>query len=563
MLGYRYIELNSTYRNRILYPNPSDFIVQISQSGQKDKYNAIEPISDTSPILSWNNSFCENSDRNEITGLTTAFFDTSNSLFTASTFTVTSGDGGQLRAVNGFYVGATLYDVKNVYTRVITNYEYIGTVSGNNAAIITVDRPLGDGISNPSFNIINPTPIPTNTANTVIQFFVPGSTGADNFYNGYYIQAVNGGDLVTPQYFPITAYDSVNHLITINTGNAGTAQNWAGSSADINFVIRKVIPTITGTIPDNPAIAVSTTGTAIQLPSNASAINEFYKNSWLRMIQPFPTTVTGFSTPAAPYGQENKIVRYIADSGVFVSASTNVFTLSSSASTLDNYYVGAFITTSGNLTYLVTSYTGSTRSGTISVNWGVVPTVGSTWIFRTVFLETKYTAPPVDVTNNFEIELFSRDNVVPFFYTGSLTSVTEMRCYDVELLNLGLPNADLISCRGGRPVFYPYFYVELQNVSSSGAGNRGAIYSNNPNAVKMIFRATVDDTTIPANSPFVKIDGDGMVQRIKFRPTDNLHFAIYHSTGELFQSSVMDTIDPTAPNPLAQISACFSFREAN
>ena len=163
-----------------------------------------------------------------------------------------------------------------------------------------------------------------------------------------------------------------------------------------------------------------------------------------------------------------------------------------------------------------------------------------------------------------ELELFTRDNATPFNFTGSLITGDETSAtYEVELLNLVLPNTTLASGRGGRAVFYPYLYVELQPVSSGAFQTRNIIYSNNPNSVKMLFRAVVDDTPIPVISPFVKIDGDGMVHTVKIRPNDSFRFSVYHANGDLFQTVIEDTYSPTAPNPLCQISACFAFRKVN
>ena len=141
-----------------------------------------------------------------------------------------------------------------------------------------------------------------------------------------------------------------------------------------------------------------------------------------------------------------------------------------------------------------------------------------------------------------------------------MTSVQEAVNYEVELINLILPNSLLISARGGRPIFYPYLYVELQQVSSGTSVSKNVIYSNNPHSFKMMFRAVVDDTTATVSSPFIKIDGDSMTHVVKFKPNDAFKFSVYHSNGEPFVSEVEDQYSPTEPNPLCQISACFSFK---
>ena len=57
---------------------------------------------------------------------------------------------------------------------------------------------------------------------------------------------------------------------------------------------------------------------------------------------------------------------------------------------------------------------------------------------------------------------FSRDNLNPFVYTGSLVSQQDVVCYEVELLNLVLPNAILAVSGGGLISFYSYVYVQLR-----------------------------------------------------------------------------------------------------
>ena len=253
----------------------------------------------------------------------------------------------------------------------------------------------------------------------------------------------------------------------------------------------------------------------------------------------------------------------MAGAGTFAKAQAStdsIFTLSPGASTVNGYYNNSFLTVAGGNTRLVTSYTGATLSGSISGTWGSSFAAGAGWVTNTVTLETPFTVNPSTGANTYEIEQFSRDGWNPFTYSGSLVSTQEMVCYEVELLNLVLPNITLASGRGGRPISYPYLYLELQNISSSSAGNRGIIYSNNPYSNKMTFRVIVDDTSATTSSPFIKLDSDGMIHSIKFKPTDSFRFAVYLPDGSLFQTVQQDTVPPTPPNPLVQISACFAFK---
>jgi hypothetical protein len=166
--------------------------------------------------------------------------------------------------------------------------------------------------------------------------------------------------------------------------------------------------------------------------------------------------------------------------------------------------------------------------------------------------------PIASVIDTFEVLPFTSDNAVPFCYTGSLVSQQEMVCYEIELINLVLPNILLKS--GGLVTFYPYVYVELQNVSGASSGTKSIIYSNNQNSTRMLFRAVIDDIPNPVLSPFVKIDGDGMLQTVKFKPNDNLKFGVYLPTGEPLETVRPDSFSPASPDKLIQVSALFSIR---
>ena len=76
----------------------------------------------------------------------------------------------------------------------------------------------------------------------------------------------------------------------------------------------------------------------------------------------------------------------------------------------------------------------------------------------------------------------------------------------------------------------------------------------------MLFRAVVDDIPNPLITPFIKIDGDGMVQTIKFKPNDSFRFGVYLPNGELFDTIIPEFFSPSRPNDIKQISALFSIK---
>lgn len=549
-MSNHYLEFDSTYRNRNQYPLPGTFVIEISQSGQKNKESALDPVSNASPILYWNNSFQETGASNTSAGI---LIDTSYAPTDTSYLKITSEVGG-IRYVNDFYNGAVFQvDIAGTNTlRRIVDYEYLGIASSVENALLKLDSSLPSGTYGTGY-IQNPTPIPTNTASSVIKFFIPASDAITNFYANYKIQSITGSTL-TSVYRTITSFDAITHLATLSSS---TPEDWSSNAnADNNFAIRRDIPVLNENI-----LGSNSNGGIIQLSSNASSENSFYNGSFLRSIAPIPTD-DGFSTKVAPYSQERRIARYVGDVGIFSSIAngSSDFILSSNASSVDSYYVNCYITDGTvNQTRFITSYTGASRSGTVSSNWGAGVANGDSWFVHTAFMSSAFSVPPTTGTP-MEIEMYSRDNATPFSFNGTLVSSSQDVCYEIELLNLILPNIALVCGRGGRAIFYPYMYVELQQIASSLGTHRGVIYSNNPNAYKMMFRAVVDDTVQPVYSPFIKIDGDGMVHKLKFKPNDSFRFSVYTPGGDLFQTETSDVFSPTEPNPLVQISACFAIK---
>ena len=52
-MSIQYLEIDSTYRDRNQFPYPGQFDVIISQTGQKNKLTAINPVSLASPVVTY------------------------------------------------------------------------------------------------------------------------------------------------------------------------------------------------------------------------------------------------------------------------------------------------------------------------------------------------------------------------------------------------------------------------------------------------------------------------------------------------------------------------------
>lgn len=161
--------------------------------------------------------------------------------------------------------------------------------------------------------------------------------------------------------------------------------------------------------------------------------------------------------------------------------------------------------------------------------------------------------------NRVELLKFSRDNEIPLMVNGNTTERQNLTCYEISLLSLSLPN--VILKNNYKVVNFPYFSVGLSNMSNYHSIDNGVIYSNNPNMKKSLFRATIHDTDNFEKSDFIKVNGDGMTQTIKFKPNDNLKFSVYLPNGELFQTRLEDNTSPSEPNQSIQISALFEIKK--
>jgi hypothetical protein len=153
---------------------------------------------------------------------------------------------------------------------------------------------------------------------------------------------------------------------------------------------------------------------------------------------------------------------------------------------------------------------------------------------------------------------FESDNFTPLSYNGSMVSINETVCYEVNLVSLTLPNESLLS--GSRISFYPYVYVEFTNATSPNGASRDLIYSNNPNSKNALFIAATPNQVQPLLSTFVTLSSGGMSQIVKFKPNDNLRFSVYLPDGTLFKTLETDFYSPYTPSGRVQIDALFSIR---
>ena len=502
MSNERYIEFNSTYRNRARWPDPAEFEIPFSGSGRKGRLDALDPVSFAAPVNLWTSNYFNTTGAGSATvtgNVRNTFAVIPGPLSDQKTFVIEAAAGNTFQKLDDYYVGAVVQDTTNGEERRIIAYEYIGVGAGNDLVQVTVDKEFsGNFATGDTVNIIDPTQVNIDDGSgafTNPYFFVPAGRLGENAYSTYIIY-----NETNREYRPVLDYDSVTHILRIDTSGSAVSTTTSGpittwTNTD-NYSIRKQPPL---RFTANLTVAAGTTTSSIVLAGGPpSTVDDIYNHQFIRILPPtvgvtqYNYTVMNSDNPPAPLNEMRRIV----------------------------------------------DYDGATLTATVTPPFTVVPAVG-------------------DVV---EILDFSYDNLNPLSYSGSMVSQQQQVCYEIELLDLILPNKTLSSGQGSRIAFYPYVYVEIANVSAPGAGSIDAIYSNNPNATRMVFRAAIDDVVNPLISAFVKIDGDGMVQTLKFKPNDNLKFSVRLPNGELYRTKIQDTVSPNEPDLGLQISAMFSIK---
>jgi hypothetical protein len=337
-------------------------------------------------------------------------------------------------------------------------------------------------------------------------FFIPNGNVQPNSYSNYILYNEDNNDYVN-----VLSYDNITRLLTTEEIDPLT---WS-QLGNTNVSIRKEPPMyppkllLNGLAPK--ILRVSTPTTILFNPldtsnSRFSLINDFYKNNFMRILG----TKYVYKINA-PQNETRRITSYT-------------------------------ITNSANI--------GRSKLYTFTVN----PPFSSNFDDGGFLSETVFTI---------EILRFSFDNFNPFVYNGSLVSQQELVCYEVELMDLVLPNGIITTGTGNKIAFYPFVYVEIANISDSNAGNRNILYSNNPNSVKMVFRVPIIDIQDPEVTPFVRVTGNGVVQSMKFKPNDNLLFSVRLPNGDIFDTEIPEYYSPSLPNFYAQVSALFRITRIN
>jgi len=267
----KYLEIDSTYRNRTLWPLPSHFVLENTRPTPND-----DPISDAMPTISWQGGNVN------VSGSVVS----SN----AQTVIITATE---LSPKLNYYTNAILSPPE---TRILS-YRYIGS----NQAEITVNSPLTSITTGTLVTISDTTNLALN------RLFVPGmaETTPSNYYIGQILY-----DETTGGHATITYYDK-------NTGTITVSNSIPGWTASDSYNIRMAIPIQTGTAgPSSTAskivgVLASQIGSFARILPTYPSIDPAGQVSRIVNYDPFTSTATVFPPyTASPASFSFEILAY-------------------------------------------------------------------------------------------------------------------------------------------------------------------------------------------------------------------------------------------------------------
>lgn len=269
MSNYRYLEIDSTYRDRTRFPTPAHFEIPLSQSGRKNINNAVDPVALSAPINSWtSNNLCLTTFPTFkllciVEPKTTAL----SGLSDTTKFIINCTE--RLQQVENYYSGLVVEDAAFFNRRKIKNYRFLGSFASYDRAEITVVNAFPETfVPTNQIYIYDPTDM-TNAKYPFI--FIPYGRELNNSYIKYmiYNETLN-------QYRKIKTYSVDNNTALIDTSD-GNLVGWLPTH---NYSTRQELPFLPGPGGTNPVITASTTSTVevdINLDTFGLMVNKFIR----------------------------------------------------------------------------------------------------------------------------------------------------------------------------------------------------------------------------------------------------------------------------------------------
>ena len=379
MSNARYLEIDSTYRNRKEWPKAGEFVVPISQTGRKNAHTAVDPVSESAAEVVWvSNAFNVLTDAAGLLAVAPTSLRVATILpgfggASGSFALIVTSAAGTMQFAEGYYTGAVLADAAapTSKARIVTStYLGVGLDAGGLGAldrmIVTLITPLplavGTGV-----DIRDPSDL---TSFTDPLLFVPTGKIAPNAYPGTIVlnQTQN-------EWRPVRGYSASTHLLqpdttgsSISTVSSGPTNNWLISDT---YSIR---PLPTGWCGDldlsnwgPPATPFVNTKTSFNFPLTATQpgcdlVGSFLEVSYMR-------DANGPIPPGGPF-----------TSAFAAIISTSQMQIGAGSSTVDDFYTGCQIRLTrpgvgppAGERRIITSYIGATQTITVEPAFSALP----------------------------------------------------------------------------------------------------------------------------------------------------------------------------------------------
>lgn len=586
LVNNKYIEFDSTYRDRSQYPNPADFNVLSDQTEYSSK-NASDPVSQAamiyprpyqvSPITFENYVYIFQpqlplAPTASMVGIIPSFIN-ENGIFNPNLSTdITTNNQVNLLNVCKIFSGCLLEVIDDTLGGVTNTLHRYSTILKSYLKSVTiVSGTIGNVVAAPdinSFELVSATP------NNITNFYVgmkivinPGTSTEVSRTISYY-RGTDGrvffDDPILPAPTPATVVAIVyDKCVILELTTPLDVIPVASNAVDVsNFTTARIRqqyePVEQGTLS-------ATTTTTFTLPASATQLDYTGMFIWLT----------------------SRPIVYSGTTAVIITG--NEFNFTAATTFPDNYFMNYYIVSEDfEGPYYITSFDGSTQTGKIYGTWTGDPTIvpgnGSNFIIYSYYPATQYrkittynTTTRVGTiersfsypnhlgqkviftpnnTYTYDILNINQDYANSFNYIGSRVSQNQPTCYNVKLAHLILPNEPILSSHGGTILNYPYVYVQF--IPNSGI-TQHPIFSNNPNSVQCLFKVPIVNFYDPYTR-FIDLVSTDMIPLVKIKPTDNFTFRILLPNGEIFRTRA-DTISPMVPDTHIQISAIFELSD--
>ena len=623
-----YIDVDSTFRDRMKYPNPADFKVEYSNrrdSNTIDKARNI--LSDSYPYYQWQWG-CKGIGTDG-TGQSTVVSTITGGSLKGSLSELSLSDAliaptdGSVDSIASNFVSSSINI--NYFSGLKISIDTDGTINKTQQAriikhdsvenVITLSSALSGGGA--SDLVLETSDWTITNSSTSSKIFIPGGSSKDGHYVGDYYECLmyGSGDTANPtvhQFRKIKKYNGYTKLATLESAlsffdspDGAANQSGTNSTTYLHRLRRNIpilpsgssaaigtdnIPLVQGSASDGCIARVSignnigsgyVTGEVVTITggSNGKVLIDSVDGNGGVLILSLLRGGSGYSSStgsiqSATSGSGTGLRINILNVGTRV----NIHNANGVSTVKNTYkdkvlYYPAFASGGGtantdpsaaqdfiphnnslNVDSPSTSYTDSKHCSfhILSHNYYVTDGINEVVIKSMTSTERAFFV----ANKEFNILDYKEDGVKQLINNTYLDPRKLSNYYEISLLNLTLPNSELMTGPGGFLANHSYVMVEFY----SDSHDKTQIYNtNNPHLENVMFKCMVLDTSNPRTIPFLKFKGHYPVLS-PFKLNESVNFRVLMPNGEIFRTSSSDSVPPVIPKKDLQVSATFMLK---